>query len=333
MPATLIVRLPNWLGDTVMAAPALAAVRRAWPDRRIVVAGPWVSVLAGQGLADVLLAYPRAWPARLRAADAARALGADTALLLPNSLESALAARYWGAGRRLGFATGGRRLLLTDPVPLPAPRRHQVDEYLALATALGAEAGEAEPRLAPPPADAPERAEARALLAAAGAARDGGTGRVVGIHLGAAYGDAKVWPRPRVVELCRELARRGARPVLLGAAGDAAAAAPVVRATGVASLVGRDRPALLPALLSEVGALVSGDTGVAHLAAALGTRVVTLFGPTDPALTAPRGPSIVLRHPVPCAPCFYRSCPIEHPCLAGITAAAVAEAVEGPPAR
>jgi lipopolysaccharide heptosyltransferase II len=75
---------------------------------------------------------------------------------------------------------------------------------------------------------------------------------------------------------------------------------------------------VLPAVLSELDALVSGDTGVAHLAAALGTPVVTLFGPTDPRLSAPRGRAAVVTHPVPCAPCFYRACPIEHPCLRGI---------------
>jgi heptosyltransferase-2 len=94
-----------------------------------------------------------------------------------------------------------------------------------------------------------------------------------------------------------------------------------------ASLVGRDRPALLTALLSEIDALVSGDTGVAHLAAALGTPAVTLFGPTAPALSAPRGPVRVLTHPVPCAPCFYRTCPIEHPCLRDLDASRVRDAV------
>jgi heptosyltransferase-2 len=80
---------------------------------------------------------------------------------------------------------------------------------------------------------------------------------------------------------------------------------------------------MLTAVLREIDALVSGDTGVAHLAAALGTPVVTLFGPTDPALSAPRGPAVVVRHAVPCSPCFYRECPIEHPCLRDVTAAEV----------
>jgi lipopolysaccharide heptosyltransferase II len=130
------------------------------------------------------------------------------------------------------------------------------------------------------------------------------------------------------VEFCRLAADKGATPVLLGAPADAAAAEAIAARAPVASLVGRDRPALLPAVVTELDALVSGDTGVAHLAAALGTPVATLFGPTDPALSAPRGRAVVsLTHPVPCAPCFYRACPIEHPCLRGIDAPSVYDRV------
>src|SRR5207247_2657400 len=140
----------------------------------------------------------------------------------------------------------------------------------------------------------------------------------VGVHLGAASGPAKVWARERVVEFCRRGPARGVVPVLLGAPSDAPAAADVLRQTRAVSLVGRDGPDLLPAVLTEIAVLVSGDTGVAHLAAALGTPVVALFGPTDPALTAPIGGVAVVRHAVPCAPCFYRRCPIDHPCMRGI---------------
>jgi lipopolysaccharide heptosyltransferase II len=321
-PNRIAVRLPNWLGDTVMAVPALVAVRAAWPQARVLAAGPWASLLVHQELADVLADYPRAWRARLRAADTVSAFAPELAILLPNSLEAALAAWYWGARRRVGFAGGGRSQLLTDAVPMTAPRQHQIDEYLVLAERSGAAASTREPVLRPPDPDAEARAEARRLLQDVGVPSRAASRRIA-VHLGAAYGSAKLWPLERVVEFCRLLVAEGATAILLGAPGDAPAAAAITASAPALSLVGRDRPALLPALLAEVDVLVAGDTGVAHLAAALGTSVVTLFGPTDPRLSAPRGRAVVVTHPVPCAPCFYRTCPIEHPCLRGVEPADV----------
>ena len=319
----LAVRLPNWLGDTVMAVPALHALRAAWPDAEVLAAGPWAPMLGGQGLAEVMLTYPRAAGARVRAADAVARFGPELMVVLPNSLEAALAAWYSGARRRVGFGRGGRAWLLTDVVDWPEPRLHQVDEYLALAERAGAPAVTRQPRLTPPAADGSERAEAAELFEMVGVPPRGTSTRI-GIQLGAVYGPAKLWPEERVVEFCRLAAAEGATPVLLGTPDDAAAAARITAAVPVASLVGHDRPALLPAVLGELDALVSGDTGVAHLAAALGVPVVTLFGPTDPRLSAPRGPATaVVTHAVPCAPCFYRACPIEHPCLRGVDAATV----------
>ena len=323
----IAVRLPNWLGDTVMAVPALVALRATWPEAEVLAAGPWAPLLAGQGLAEVLLTYPRAAGARLRAADAVARFGPELALVLPSSFEAALAAWYSGARRRVGFGRGGRSWLLTDSVDWPEPRPHQIDEYLLLTERAGAATPTREPRLAPPATDAPERADAVRVLDEAGVAPRRASTRI-GIQLGAAYGPAKLWPVERVIDFCRLAAGEGATPVLLGAPDDAETAAQVIAAVPVASLVGRDRPALLAAVLIELDALVSGDTGVAHLAAALGVPVVTLFGPTDPRLSAPRGAATaVVTHPVPCAPCFYRACPIEHPCLRGVQPAAVYERV------
>ena len=321
MPSRVIVRLPNWLGDTVMAVPALRAIRSAWPAAAVLLAGPWAQTLAGQGLGDTLVNYPRSWRGRLATADTVLAFRGELAILLPNSFEAALAARYWGARRRVGFAVNGRSLLLTDRVP-SAPRLHQVDAYLRLVEHLGLEVESRVPWLSEPPAAGDDRVRARELLDEVAP-----RGQRVGLHLGADYGPAKLWPLARVIDGCGALAAAGLTPILLGAPRDAPSAAEVVTATRAASLVGRDDPMLLPALLSELDALVAGDTGVSHLAAALGVPVVALFGPTDPALSAPRGPATVLVHSVPCAPCFYRVCPIEHPCLQGIAGAQVADAV------
>jgi len=324
VPVKIAVRLPNWLGDTVMAVPAIRALRDTFSAASMLLAGPWVQLLAGQGLGDVLVAYPRAWSARLRAADTVRSFGPDVALLLPSSFEAAASALYWRAHRRIGFAGDGRRWLLTDAPSTPEPRLHQVDEYLRLTGVLGAVAATREPHLTPPEPLADGRQRVRDLLHQSGAP-DGKP--MVGVHLGAAYGPAKVWVRERIVEFCRLGPSLGVVPVLLGAPSDEAAAAAVQAETPTVSLVGRDSPDLLPSVLAEMAAMVCGDTGVAHLAAALGTPVVTLFGPTDPALSAPLGRVAVVRHAVPCAPCFYRACPIEHPCMRGISAAEVGERV------
>jgi heptosyltransferase-2 len=321
----IVVRLPNWLGDTVMAVPALRALRGALPDAQVLLAGPWVELLGGQNLGEVLVTYPRSWGGRLRTADAVREFAADAVVLFPNSFEAAATAVYWRARRRIGFATDSRGWLLSDALALPEPRLHQVDEYLLLVATLGAPMTAREPRLTPPDAHTDLRRRARALFDASGAPE--GQPRI-GIHLGAAYGPAKVWAHERVVEFCRLAESRGALPVLLGAPSDEEAAAAVVRDTRALSLVGRDSPELIPAVLTEIFALVCGDTGVAHLAAALGTPVVTLFGPTDPELTAPLGRVAVVRERVPCAPCFYRECPIDHPCMRGIAAEVVGQRID-----
>src|SRR5438132_1252028 len=142
----VLVRLPNWLGDTVMALPLLRSLRAGLaPSDRTVAIGPWAWLVAGQELADRWVGYPRAWTGRLRALEAVRPFCPDVALLLPNSLESALTPRYWRARRRIGYDTSGRGIWLTDRLPLPWPRRHQIDEYLGLLAPLGLAPAGAEP--------------------------------------------------------------------------------------------------------------------------------------------------------------------------------------------
>jgi len=321
----VLVRCPNWLGDTVMAIPTLRALRAAWPAAELWCLGPWVPPLleAEPGI-DHRLAVPRGGSARRALVRQLRRASLDLALLLPNSFGSALLAWRAGARARVGYAGDGRSCLLTHRVPPPPDRVHQVAAYLALLAPLGLRPAVTPPTLTVAP---PRRAEARRLLATLEA--EPGR-RVVGIQLGAALGPSKLWPPDRVAALATGLGQEGVTVLLLGGPDAAPLLTAVERAMPgpVRSVVGRDHPALLPALLAELAVLVTSDSGPAHVAAAVGTPAVVLFGPTDPRLGAPLGSghAVFWARP-PCAPCYRPRCPIDHRCMTGIAVAEVLDAV------
>ena len=327
----VLVRFPNWLGDSVMALPAVRALGGLLPASELACQGPWTPLLlAGEPRVSRTGVPPRSFVARLDEARRLRRPAIDLALLLTNSFETALLARVAGARVRVGYASDGRRSLLTHAVEPPGTPRHQVDQYLDLLGPLGWQADAHAPPLVPSVAvSSQRRVEARGLLARAGVP-DGGA--VVGIQLGAAFGPAKLWPAERLAGLAGRIEAAGVPAVFLGsaAAGPLLAAARAHMAGAPRSLVGLDTPALLPALLAELAVLVTPDSGPAHLAAAVGVPVVALFGPTDPRLTAPRGPRVttIWRKPS-CAPCFRPRCPIDHRCLAVVSEEEVARTVLG----
>lgn len=320
----VLVRFPNWLGDTVMALPTLRALRVALSGAELWCLGPWVgSVLETEPGIARRLVPPGSVAARLVQARRLRQASFDVALILPSSFETALAGWLCGARWRVGYGEG-RAALLTHALPAQANRVHQVTGYLGLLAPFGVEACPTPPTLGIDPA---RRVEARRLLGEAGAPH--GAPRV-GLQLGAALGTAKLWAPARIAALAARLATRGIHPVLLGdpRARWLADAVQAAAAEPIPSLVGRDRPALLPALIAELDALVSADSGPAHVAAAVGVPAVTLFGPTDPRLTAPLGPGQqALWHQPPCSPCFLRECPIDHRCLGAIEVSEVEAAV------
>ena len=319
----VLVRCPNWLGDTVMAVPAIRALRESLPAAELVCVGPWVeTVLATEPGVTRLLGTRRGWAARLAQARELRGTAPDLAVILPNSFETALFACVAGARWRIGYAGDGRTWLLTHPVRPAADARHQVASYLALLEPLGVSAASSPPSLA---VSADRRLEARRLLAALGI----GPG-AVGIALGAAFGPSKLWSADRLGQLAVRLEGEGRPVVFLGSGAARPVLEEVARAmpTPPRHLVGRDHPALLPALVAELSVVVGPDSGPAHVAAAVGVDVVTLFGPTDPRLTAPlgEGATWIWRKP-PCAPCFRPRCPIDHRCLRAVTVEDVLDAV------
>ncbi len=283
---TVVVRLPNHVGDVCMALPALHLLTAA--GLRVVVAGkPWAqSLLAGMGWDFVAVAGRVGADAqRLRAA--ARTHGARRALVLPNSLGSALACRLARLAPA-GLDTDARGLLLA--VRVPAPRAaHEVERFFT--AARGALRGWGYP----PPADQPlprlglrltddDRATARAALAAAGVPRP--FALLAPIARGTHHGQAKHWPHFNV--LPRLLAERGLTAVAAPPADEAAATR---AALPDAVLLPPLQLGAFAALAADATLVIANDSGTSHVAAAVGAPQVTIVGVTDPARTGPWSPA------------------------------------------
>ena len=340
----VLVVAPNWLGDAVMAVPAITDVRRAMPDARLIVA-------ARGGVADLCAmvpgidaVVPLRWKGSLfkrndLACDVA-AIGQeqpDTALLLPNSFASAWLVRRAGVRERWGYASDIRARLLTRAVPRPTGSRHQGAYYQHLVAQLGMANGPLTPQLV---VGAEDRADGVRVLRGEG--WDGETPFVV-LAPGAAYGTAKQWIPAHVARLVEQLVGRGTPCVFVGSAADATTIAGIRGALGVEArrttvdLAGRTSLRQLAAVLKLAWACVSNDSGAMHVAAALGTPVVAPFGPTREhethPLTAPGGWARVVTAPTCCRPCMLRECPLDHACMTAITPEMVAAALTEIPSR
>jgi heptosyltransferase II len=330
----IAVFLPNWIGDVVMATPAVRALREHYPGARIVgVLKPYVAgVLEGSPWLDALTfldsrgPWSHRWPA---VAASLRRERIDLAVLFPNTFRSAVTAWLGACKKRIGYAFYGRAPLLTDVLrPLRDPRgRPQPSPILDAYNLLAERAGCAPPsrrmELFTTPAD---EAEADVVWEQGELRR---FGEVVCLNPGAAFGSAKYWPAEYFADLARELAdRRGCGVLVLCGPSERALARRIVmmaRRPGVTTLA--DQPlslGLTKACVRRVDLLVTTDSGPRHFAAAFGRPVVTLFGPTHIAWTETFYPGAVhLQRRVDCGPCQRRVCPLDHRCMRELTSAEV----------
>lgn len=353
----LVLRLER-IGDLLMSLPALHAIRGRAPHARIdLVVGSWNAALAGlvAGIDSVETmdapwlargAAGEGWPALLRQARAWRARRYDLAINLEGDIRSIVLMAQSGAAWRAGFGMAGGGPLLDDDV-LFDPRSHTAVNGVRLVRAAfgetparqawpveGLDAAVRLPRaplVIPPEA----HAEAEALLRGLAARAPGRP--LVGLHIGAGRA-VKEWPAARMAQVGTWAAReRGAALVLTGAAADRRAADEVRRLlpaeAPVADTVGAAGLLPLAALLTRFALLVTPDTGPMHLASALGTPLVALFGPSSPARWGPLSPAAaVVRVDLPCSPCNRirnppARCQGRTPeCMAGILAERVVEA-------
>lgn len=327
----VVVRGPNWLGDAVMAVPALRELRRRLPNAHITLSiRPAVAGLfSGVDFIDDLLLYNRRGRgirAVTRQAREWRHRHFDLAVLFQNAFEAALIAFAAGATSRVGYATDGRRFLLTHPVAKPEwlGKRHEVFNYLNIVAEATRACG-----IADVPYDAAPscildvsdlgREQARELLARQGVPAGEA---IVALCPGSTNSRAKRWPADRYAELGDRLQREsGVQVILIGGREDRPISDEVARGMSRPPLVltGRTELSELMGVLAMSDLLITNDTGPAHVAAAVGCPVLVVFGPTNPVTTRPFSETAeVIRLPPLCAPCMLRDCPIDHRCMTAI---------------
>lgn len=330
----LIVKL-SALGDVVQSLPMAMAIRRQVPEARIdwLVERPSAGLLQGHPALDRILVSPRHQMAEADGlplsplADFGRELRSeryDAVVDLQGLMKSAICVGLSRGSRKIGWRGGKEPLaaLAYNHKLAPFdPERPALERYLDMLEPLGLELpAQIEFGLTPRPE---ELAAARSLLP-----WDDDSYPLVVLHPVAKW-DSKLWPLAHWVELARLLGEQGVRLVVSGSRDDQAIGRLIARRSGVRELVdltGRTGLKELAALLSLADAVVCTDTGVMHLAAAMGTKVAALFGPTAPWRTGPSGAGHeILRAGLDCSPCFERFCG-DLKCMEQISPAQAAQA-------
>jgi heptosyltransferase-2 len=334
------VLLPNWVGDLVMATPTLRALGLRYPSARILgIARPYLlPLLAGLPWLTERVAWEhrgRGWIGRTwRLVRTLRRERLNAMLVLRNSGFAAGVARMSGARESIGYARRGSRAFLTHCLTAPhAAGKYTpisaVDYYLRLAAELDCDTNNPRVELATTLADERGADEMWRNLGLPDPRL------TVLLNVGGAYGQAKHWPREQCVELSRRLASElGLAVVILCGPDERAAAGELASAANhprVQSLANEDVSfGPTKAFIRRAAMLITTDSGPRHIAAAVGTPTITLFGPIDPRWSENYQPGAVqLRLPLDCSPCGKRVCPVgHHRCLRELTPDMVLRAVQ-----
>jgi len=327
----IIVRGTNWIGDAVMTIPALRRLRASFPAASISLhTRNWAEgIFRDADFIDEIIGFDKGASKVASILEQARILKPqqfDLAVLFPNSFESALVAKLAGIPKRLGYATQKRSFLLTDKVGIPdwKNERHESNYYLNLVgqveeILLGSEL-EVTPDSSSLPVAESRRSAANEILAEAGVDLSRPT---IALGAGSTNSLAKRWPAEYFARLCDLLSGDlNANVLLLGSKEERSVANEVIEQSrsNISDLSGKTDLAEATAILNVVDLFISNDMGLAHIAAAVGTPTLVIFGPTNHITTRPLGENVeVIREPVECSPCMLRECPIDHRCMTRIS--------------
>ena len=318
----LIIRLPNWIGDAIMATPLLDMLKKQYPKTYTIGCAPShiLELFKGLPFLDETVTIS----SRRESITAIRQVEADTALLLTGSFSSAY--HVWRAQipTRIGFSCHWRRILLTNALPQPK-EGHDVEKYMQLLKGFD---------LIPPEKPGLLHLQLLQEEKEAFKQRLEQTGiypsqKLIVINPGAAYGEAKCWPKEYFKKVIQELAAIPNLHIAITGnatqtqvANELAAKTPTIH-----SFAGKTTIRELMALIERADCVISNDSGPMHIAAAFKRPLIALFGSTDPKQTSPWGDGIVLYNKVSCSPCFRRTCNKDFRCMLSITPKMVLEAI------
>lgn len=326
----IVVRGTNWVGDAVMTVPALRELRRLLPDAHVTLAvRSWAEGLFAEAdfIDDLMIYDRRGLGSGIQQIREWRRRAFDLAVLFQNAFEAALIPAVARVPFRIGYATDGRRVLLTNAIPLPEWRssKHEIFYYLNVVAEIERLLTGRETILSKGPdcslnISDHRKTEGRDLLRVNGV-RDGHP--LVALCPGSINSRAKRWPADRYAVLADQLIEEMDTEILLIGSKDE------LEVSLEVSRLMRNEPVMLTAksnlaqavsVLSLVDLLVTNDTGPAHIASALGRPTLVIFGPTNPLTTRPFSSTAeIVRRPPDCAPCMLRDCPIDHRCMTAIS--------------
>jgi heptosyltransferase-2 len=332
----ILVRATNWVGDVVMTLPALEAIRETFPTSTIsVLAKPWVvPLLENHPAVDNVIPYRKKEGRAvdlyelIRIVRLIRGQDFDLAILFQNAFEAGLLAYLGGVKFRLGYNTDGRGFLLNYRIKRSEAvlKAHQVEYYLFLLRAVGWEGETRDPSLHLAEKDLEK---AKALLRSKGV-KEGDF--LIGLSPGAIFGEAKRWPPERFARIGDWAVERWkAKALIMGSQKEMHICKALERSMShrALDLSGQTTLGEAAALVRQCQFFLSNDSGLMHIAAALGVPTMAVFGSTNPVTTGPRGlKTRIVRHQIECAPCLKPECPTDHRCMLSIEPEEVWEAME-----
>ena len=332
----ILIRATNWVGDAVMTLPALDAVIENFPSASItLLAKPWVEpIFTHHPAVDRILVFNKGEGAfagfgeMIRAIRLIRKGKFDLAVLFQNAFEAAFLTYMGGVKYRIGYSTDGRGFLLTHRI-VPSDevlKIHQSAYYLSILRGMGWEAKGRNPAIHVSQED---KDSADRILGTEGI-REGDV--LVGLSPGAIFGGAKRWSPERFAEIGdRAVEEWGARVLIFGSGKEKEICSHVCSSMASQSLNLCDRTSLnvVMGMISRCFFFTTNDSGLMHIAAALGVSTVAIFGPTDHVATGPLGPkTMIVKHETECAPCLKPECPTDHRCMLKIGSEEVWQAME-----